>query len=72
LYSNDKATVNDANGHPIWSWVGVIAHDIQTNRISRFVQAKEVKGGYKSNWNETADAYNKFLTVQAMQRLGTG
>jgi hypothetical protein len=71
LYSNDKTTLKDAAGNPVWSWVSVMSHDIQSNRMSRFVQAREVKGGYKSNWGEgSEDLYNKFLTVQAIQRLG--
>ncbi len=70
LYSNDKETVKDASGHPVWSWVSVLIHDIQSNRVSRFVQAKQVAGGYRSNWDETPGVYDKFLTVQAIQRLG--
>jgi len=72
LYSNDKVTIKDSRGNPIWSWVSVLCHDIQSNRMSRFYQAKEVAGGYKSTWEEGGqDVYNKFLTVQAMQRLGS-
>lgn len=70
-YSNDKMTVKDKTGHPNWSWVGVLSHDLQANRMSRFVQAKEVTGGYKSGWDAgNVDVYNKYLTVQAIQRLG--
>jgi hypothetical protein len=71
LYSNDKMTVKDANGHPIWSFVSVLSHDIQANRMSRFGPARQVNGGYKTNWGEgSEDVYNKYLTVQAIQRLG--
>jgi hypothetical protein len=71
-YSNDKMTVKDSSGHPSWSWVSVLSHDIQANRMSRFVQAKEVVGGYKSTYDTAGvDVYNKYLTVQAIQRLGT-
>ncbi|QQD17947.1 DUF1329 domain-containing protein [Spongiibacter nanhainus] len=69
-YKNDKLTVMDGN-HPLWSWVHVMSHDIQSNRMSRFVQVKEIAGGYKSIYDPgDVDVYNKFLTVQAMQRLG--
>jgi len=72
LYSNDKMTVKDAKGNPIWSWVSVLCHDVQANRMSRFYQARQVAGGYKSGWDEAGqDVYNKFLTVQALQRLGS-
>lgn len=71
-YSNDKMTVKDSSGHPSWSWVYVHSHDIQANRMSRFVQAKEITGGYKSSYaTNGVDVYNKYLTVQAIQRLGS-
>jgi hypothetical protein len=58
--------------HPAWSWTYVMSHDIQANRMSRFVQAKEITGGYKSLYSADEDlVYNKFLTVQAIQRLGS-
>lgn len=70
-YSNDKLTIKDGK-HPAWSWVFVHSHDIQANRLSRFVQAKEVKGGYKSTYDTGGeDVYNKYLTIQAIQRLGS-
>ncbi len=55
--------------HPAWSWTHVMSHDIQSNRMTRFVQAKSVKGGYKSGYN-AKDLYDKYLTVQAIRRLG--
>ncbi|TXH03169.1 MAG: DUF1329 domain-containing protein [Nevskiaceae bacterium] len=71
-YSNEKMTVKDASGHPSWSWVAVHSHDFQANRMSRFVQAKEVTGGYQSGYATNGiDVYNKYLTVQAIQRLGS-
>lgn len=60
-----------ANGHEPWSWRYVMCHDVQANRMSRFHQAQEVAGGYQSEWNTSGDeAYNKYLTAQAMRRLG--
>ncbi|NKF21843.1 DUF1329 domain-containing protein [Solimonas marina] len=71
-YSNDKVTIKDAQGHPAWSWVAAASHDVQANRMTRFVQAKEVKGGYQSGYGEgSQDVYNKYLTNQAIARLGT-
>lgn len=70
-YSNDKMTVMDGK-HPAWSWVGVLSHDLQANRMSRFVQARQVAGGYQSGYDTKGeDVYNKYLTVQAITRLGT-
>jgi hypothetical protein len=70
MQDNDKMTRNDG-AFPAWSWSSVHSHDIQSNRMSRFVQAKSVTGGYESNYDPgDVDVFNKYLTVQAMQRLG--
>jgi len=70
-YTNDKLTVHEDGKNPTWSWIYVHSHDIQANRMSRISQVKSVSGGYKSMWNTGGeDVYNKYLTAQAMQRLG--
>jgi hypothetical protein len=70
-YSNDRMTVLDGN-HPAWSWTHVHIHDVQVNRMSRFVQARQIAGGYTDKYAaDGEDVYNKFLTVQAIQRLGS-
>lgn len=69
-HDNGKAKQLDGQ-HPAWSWCYVHSHDIQANRMSRFVQAREVTGGYKTQYGaQGIDVYNKFLTPQAIQRLG--
>jgi hypothetical protein len=67
-YSGPGGTVNDG-AHPAWSWTHVHSHDIQTNRMSRFVQAKKVTGGYESAWNQ-GSIYDQYMTLQAIGRLG--
>tara|TARA_R110002110_G_scaffold119587_2_gene294249 strand:- start:75 stop:1439 length:1365 start_codon:yes stop_codon:yes gene_type:complete len=67
-YAGPAGTVNDG-AHPAWSWTHVHSHDVQTNRISRFIQAKEVTGGYKSAWN-MGSVYDEYMTIQAIRRLG--
>jgi hypothetical protein len=57
-------------GHPAWSWNYVLCHDSQANRMTRFIQARECTGGYKSGYDDADDVYNKYLTVQAINRLG--
>ena len=47
-----------------------LCHSIQDNRMSRFVQAKGAAGGFASVYNQTG-LYDKYLTEQAIQRLGT-
>jgi hypothetical protein len=50
----------------------VLSHDVQANRMSRFVQAKQIAGGYQSGYDMGGlDVYNKYLTTQAIQRLGS-
>lgn len=54
-----------------WSWRWVMCHDVQSGRMSRFHQSREINGGVKTQWDTPSDdAYYKYLTVQAMQRLG--
>lgn len=69
LYEKGGAKVLDGR-HTAWSWTAVQCHDIQSNRMTRFVQAKSVTGGYTSGYNR-AGLREKFLTEQAIQRLGT-
>jgi len=56
--------------YPAWSWTGVISHNVQDGRLTRFVQSKSCTGGYNSGYN-VAGAVEKYLTEQALQRLGT-
>lgn len=70
-YSNDRQTVLDGK-HPAWSFTHVQIFDAQVKRMSRFVQAKQIAGGYPSKWSEKGeDVYNRYLTTLAIQRLGT-
>ena len=68
-YDNGKSRVMDGD-HPYWSWTRVHAHDVQTNRVTRLEQVKEVVGGYRSEAN-IPDAYDRFLTKGALRRLGS-
>jgi len=61
--------INENDGTPVWSWCHVLSHDIQNNRMTRFTHAKEV-GGVASSVN-TDGLYDKYLTAQAIGRLGT-
>jgi hypothetical protein len=70
-YKNAHGEVLEADGTPAWSWLYVHSHDIQANRMSRLWHVKEIAGGYKSQFgNHGQDVYDKFLTVQAIARLG--
>jgi hypothetical protein len=63
-------TVKMDGDYPVWSWTHVHTHDIQTNRMSRFFQAKEVRGGFYSGYNQ-GDLYDRYMTVPAIRRLGS-
>lgn len=69
LYEKGNQRVMDG-AHTAWSWTAVQCHSVQDNRMSRFVQAKSVTGGYASGYNR-ADLREKYLTEQAIQRMGT-
>ncbi len=56
--------------HPAWSWTHVHSHDIQTDRMSRFIQAKEVRGGFYSGYNQD-NLYDQYMTIPAIRRLGS-
>jgi hypothetical protein len=63
----DKRHTTD--GHTTWSWTKVHCHDIQTNRMTRFCQAESIAGGVTSGRNVDG-LYEKYLTTQALKRLG--
>lgn len=69
IYSDgDKAVLDGA--HPYVSWTHVHAHNIQTNRMTRLEQVKEISGGYRMAAN-SADLYERYLTQTALRRLGS-
>lgn len=69
-YQDGDTTFMDGN-HPLWSWTHVHSHDVQTNRMSRFVQAKQITGGFGPEYNIGPSIYDRYLTAQAIRRFGT-
>lgn len=66
----EKGNLRDTTGkHTTWSWRIAHIHDVQTNRMSRMFQAKTSSGGVSSTRNAER-TYEKYLTEQAIQRLG--
>ena len=59
----------EKNGKPAWSWSYVMAQDVQTGRSTRFNHAPYIRG-VKASF-DMEGAYDKYLTVQALRRLGT-
>ena len=66
----EKGNLRDMTGkHTTWSWTRIHCHDIQSNRMSRLCQNKEISGGIKSARN-VEGLYEKYLTEQAIARMG--
>ena len=66
----------DKRGNPEWSWSYVHSMDIQTGFMTRFTHGEKTRSGimagFDTNSSESPeDIYNKYLTVQAVRRLGT-
>ncbi len=55
--------------NPYWSWATVHAYNVQTNRMTRIEQVREVAGGHAMRVNDQS-IYEKYLTIDALQRLG--
>lgn len=71
-YKDGGNVLKDASGNPAWSWTYLHSHDIQANRMSRIMHTENTTGGYKSVFStDGVDVYNKYLTNQAIQRLGS-
>ena len=70
-YKDGSAVMKDESGKPAWSWTHIHSHDIQSNRMTRIMHTENTTGGYKSQFStQGVDVYNKYLTNQAIQRLG--
>jgi hypothetical protein len=67
IYSDENTCVMDGT-HPYWSWVHVLAHDVQTNRISRLQQVRKIGGGHSMRVNDET-IYDRYLTIQALRRF---
>ncbi len=66
---NGQVLMTEKDGTPVWSWTHVHSHDVQTNRMTRFTHAHDV-AGVESGFNVDG-LYDKYLTPQAINRLGT-
>jgi hypothetical protein len=69
VYEKGDHKVMDGT-HPYWSWCNVHAHDVQSNRMTRLAQVKQIGGGYGMRVNDPA-IFDQYLTEQAIRRLGT-
>ena len=66
----DKAQL-DSKGRPDWGPTHVHSFDAQSGRMSRLYLAEQLSNGMKAEYNGPSDAYDKYLTLQAIRRLGT-
>jgi hypothetical protein len=68
VYDDGRGKVMDGK-NPYWSWSTVHAYNVQTNRMTRLEQVREVAGGHTMRVNDPG-IYEKYLTVSALQRMG--
>ncbi|HSW12616.1 MAG TPA: DUF1329 domain-containing protein [Solimonas sp.] len=68
LYESGSKRVMDG-AHPYWSWTHVTASDIQTGRVTRLEQVRELEKVHRSGANQP-DLYSKYLTQGALMKLG--
>ncbi|MFA7282074.1 MAG: DUF1329 domain-containing protein [Sterolibacterium sp.] len=68
VYDDGKGKVMDGK-NPYWSWSTVHAYNVQTNRMTRIEQVREIPGGFSMRVNDPS-IYEKYLTIAALQRLG--
>jgi hypothetical protein len=68
MYENGDQKVMDGS-QPYWSWCNVHAHNVQSDRMTRLVQVKNLRG-YEMKVNDPS-IFDDFLTLQALRRMGT-
>lgn len=68
LYEAGERSVPDGK-HPYWSWGHVHAFNLQTRRMTRLEQVREISGGHRSVANDPR-LYDQYLTNTALMRLG--
>lgn len=69
VYDDGRGRVMDGK-HPYWSWSTLHAYNIQTSRMTRVEQVRELPGGHGMRVNDPS-IYDKYLTIAAIQRLGS-
>lgn len=59
----------DDGAHPYWSWGQLHAFDVQTGRMTRLEQVREISGGHITKVNDL-DIHGRYLTNASLMRLG--
>jgi len=68
LYESGSKRVMDGK-HPYWSWAHVHASDIQTGRVTRLEQVRQIENTHFSGANDPK-MYDRYLTQKALMALG--
>jgi hypothetical protein len=68
LYESGNKRVMDGK-HPYWSWAHVHASDIQTGRVTRLEQVRQIENTHFSGANDPK-MYDRYLTQKALMALG--
>lgn len=67
-YEDGAMRVSDGQ-YAYWSWCAIHAYNLQTNRMTRIEQVRELPGGHHMRVNDPS-IYDRYLSLQAIQRLG--
>ncbi len=67
LYESNGKSFMDGK-HPYWSWAHVHVHDIQSDRLTRLEQVREI-AGHKTLVNDQS-VYDRYLTTAALRSFG--
>lgn len=69
LYENGTKRVMDGK-NTYWSWTALHAFNVQTNKMTRIEQVREIDGGnHKMRVNDPI-IFEKYLTMNSLERLG--
>lgn len=68
VYEDAGGRVMDGR-HPYWSWTTVHAYNVQTGRMTRLEQVREVAGGHRMRVNDPS-IHERYLTLGALRRSG--
>jgi hypothetical protein len=71
LFKMEDGTQWPEKGDPYWSWTYSHSHDVENDYISIFEQAEHVDGGFHIRFDD-ADLFERFCTIPAIRRLGSG
>jgi hypothetical protein len=68
-YREDGEKFYEVTGEPVWGWVALHCHDVQSGANGNWNALRQIEGGYKTVYNEP-NLYEQYCTMSAIQQLG--